>query len=145
MPPRDPQLEQLRTVLDAVLTGRATLAPADLRRLISSWELMRRALSSAPPPKLAIDSHEIPHTIWYRGDRRQALEALRDGTVLDGIDGLASDPLSPDALREQHLSNVEAARALAQSWEAAHGPLPGAGPDGDGAGARRGRVGVRGR
>jgi hypothetical protein len=120
MPSRDPKLDELR----AVLTGRATLGPADVRRLISSWELMRRALASVPPPKLAIDSHEVPHTIWYRGDRRVALEALGDGTRLEHIDAAAGDAPSPDEIRSEHRSTVAAARALAASWEAAHGPLP---------------------
>jgi hypothetical protein len=37
MPSRDPELAELRAVLDAALTGRATLGPQDVRRLISSW------------------------------------------------------------------------------------------------------------
>src|SRR4051812_17492151 len=94
MPSPDSKLEELRSVLDAALTGRATLGPADVRRLISSWELMRRALDGAPPPKLAIDSHEVPHTIWFRVDRRVALEALADGTVLEGIDAAAQEATS---------------------------------------------------
>jgi hypothetical protein len=147
MPVSDPQLDELRAVLDAALTGRATLGPQDVRRLISSWELMRRALADAPPPKLAIDSHEVPHTIWYRGDRRQALDALADGTVLAEIDAPAG-ATSPDEIRRDHRSRVEAARALARSWEAAHGPLPDTGtgsagrapagaPGGRGSGRRR--------
>jgi hypothetical protein len=124
MPSRDPQLDELRAVLDAALTGRATLAPNDVRRLISSWELMRRALADAPPPKLAIDSHEVPHTIWYRGERKQALDALAAGTVLDGIEAMPAGAASPEEIRRDHRSRVEAARALTRSWEAAHGPLP---------------------
>jgi len=120
----DANLDQLRAVLDGVLTGRATLGPNDVRRLISSWELMRRALAGAPPPQLAIDSHELPHTIWYRGDRRQALDALADGMVLEGIDAAPGGSVSPDEIHRDHRSQVEAARALARSWEAAHGPLP---------------------
>jgi hypothetical protein len=127
MPVPDPKLDELRAVLDAALTGRATLGPQDVRRLISSWELMRRALADVPPPKLAIDSHEVPHTIWYRGDRRQALEALGDGTILAGIDATPADGTSPDEIRRDNRSRVEAARALARSWEAAHGPLPATG------------------
>jgi hypothetical protein len=126
MPSRDPNLDQLRAVLDAALTGRATLGPNDVRRLISSWELMRRALADAPPPQLAIDSHELPHTLWYRGDRRQALDALADGTMLDGIDA-AIEPAPTEEVRRDHHSRVEAARALTRSWEAAHGPGPPAG------------------
>jgi len=79
MPSPDPTLDDLR----AALTGRAVLRPEDVRRLISSWKLMRRALADAPPPKLALDSHEVPYTIWFRGDRRHALDALGDGTVLE--------------------------------------------------------------
>jgi hypothetical protein len=124
MPSRNPKLDQLRTVLDAALTGRATLGPNDVRRLISSWELMRRALDEAPPPQLAIDSHELPHTIWYRGDRRQALDALLEGALLGGIDAAPAEATSPDEVRQDHHSRVEAARALTRSWEAAHGPLP---------------------
>ncbi|HEX2103593.1 MAG TPA: hypothetical protein VHF51_08065 [Solirubrobacteraceae bacterium] len=85
---------------------------------------MRRALAGAPPPQLAIDSHELPHTIWYRGDRKQALDALADGTILERIDGMPAGAASPDAIRRDHRSRVEAARALGRSWEAAHGPLP---------------------
>jgi hypothetical protein len=85
---------------------------------------MRRTLADAPPPKLAIDSHEVPHTIWYRGDRKQALDALADGTMLDGIDAMPAGAASPDEIRRDNRSRVEAARALARSWEAAHGPLP---------------------
>jgi hypothetical protein len=120
----DPNLDQLRAVLDAALTGRATLGPNDVRRLISSWELMRRALADAPPPQLAIDSHELPHTIWYRGDRRQALDALADGTLLEGIDAAPAGSAAPEEIRRDHRSRVEAARALTRRWEAAHGPLP---------------------
>ena len=83
MPRPDPTLDDLRAALDAALTGRAVLRPEDVRRLISSWELMRRALADAPPPKLALDSHEVPYTMWFRGDRRHALDALGDGTVLE--------------------------------------------------------------
>jgi hypothetical protein len=124
MPSRDPKVEELRAVLDAVLAGRANLGSADVRRLISSWELMRRALADAPPPKLAIDSHELPHTLWFRGGRRQALDALAEGTILEAIDATPADAMSPEEIRREHRSRVEAARALAQSWEAAHGPLP---------------------
>jgi hypothetical protein len=120
----DPNLDQLRAVLDAALTGRAILGPNDVRRLISSWELMRRALADAPPPQLAIDSHELPHTIWYRGDRREALDALADGTLLESIDAAPAGSAAPEEIRRDHRSRVEAARALARSWEAAHGPLP---------------------
>jgi hypothetical protein len=125
----DPKLDDLRAVLDAALAGRVVLATDDVRRLISSWELMRRALVAAPPPKLALDSHEVPHTIWYRGDRRAALEALAGGTVLDGIDAAPLDPSrsqasTPDQIDAEHRRSVAAARALAASWEAVHGPLP---------------------
>jgi len=95
-----------------------------VRRLISSWELMRRALADAPPPKLAIDSHELPHTLWYRGDRKHALDALADGTVLAGIDAVPADGTAPEEVRRDHNTRIEAARALTRSWEAAHGPLP---------------------
>jgi hypothetical protein len=121
---RDTKLDELRAVLDAALAGEVTLGSADVRRLISSWELMRRALVAAPPPKLALDSHELPHTIWFRGDRRAALEALPDGTMLERIDAAPGDVPSPDVIRAEHRESVAAARALAASWEAAHGPLP---------------------
>jgi hypothetical protein len=121
---RDAALDELRAVLDAVLTGRANLGDGDVRRLVSSWELMRRALADAPPPRLAIDAPELPHTVWYRGDRKLALDALDDGTVLDGIDAVPAETVSPDSIRAQNRSSVEAVRALAASWEAAHGPLP---------------------
>jgi hypothetical protein len=127
VPSRDPKLDELRAVLDAALTGRATLGPDDVRRLISSWELMRRALDGAPPPRLALDSHELPHTIWYRGDRKQALDALGDGTLLGGIDATPAHATSPEEIHRDHRSRVDAARALAESWEAAHGPLPATG------------------
>jgi hypothetical protein len=123
MPRQDPALDELRARLDAVLTGRATLTDDELRALISSWELMRRALHAVPPPQLAIDSHEVPHTIWYRGDRRHALEAATDGTLLAHIDAPPAQPPSPQEVVDEHQLRLEAARALAAHWEAHHGPL----------------------
>jgi len=123
MPRQDPALEDLRTRLDAVLTGQATLNDEDLHSLISSWELMRRALDAVPPPQLAIDSHEVPHTIWYRGDRRQALDAPSDGTFLEHIDASPKQPPAPEEVLDEHQRTLDAARALAAHWEAHHGPL----------------------
>jgi hypothetical protein len=123
MPRQDPALNDLRARLDAVLTGQATLTHDDLRALISSWELMRRALHAVPAPQLAIDSHEVPHTIWYRGDRRQALEAGTDGTLLAHIDAPPSRPPAPEEVLDEHQRTLEAARALTAHWEAHHGPL----------------------
>src|SRR3954468_22334539 len=98
MPRPDPALDALRARLDAALTGKATLADDDLRTLISSWELMRRALDAVPSPQLAIDSHELPHTLWYRGDRRQALEAAVDGTYLEHIDAPSKQAPAAEAI-----------------------------------------------
>jgi len=123
MPRQDPALDALRARLDAALSGQATLTEEDLHALIGSWELMRRALETVPPPQLAIDSHEIPHTIWYRGDRRQALEAATDGTRLEHIDGRPAQPPAPAQALDEHHRTLEAARALAAHWEAHHGPL----------------------
>jgi hypothetical protein len=122
MPRQDPALDALRARLDAALTGRAALTEEDLRALISSWELMRRALDTVPPPQLAIDSHEIPHTIWYRGDRRQALDAATGPTRLEHIDAQPTRP-APAEVLDEHQRTLEAARALAAHWEAHHGPL----------------------
>jgi hypothetical protein len=120
---QDPALDDLRARLDAVLSGQATLTEDDLRALISSWELMRRALGAVPPPQLALDSHEVPHTIWYRGDRRQALDAATDGTFLEHIDAAPKQPPAPEEVLDEHQRTLEAARALAAHWEAHHGPL----------------------
>ncbi|MEA2271053.1 MAG: hypothetical protein QOD55_882 [Solirubrobacteraceae bacterium] len=124
MPAPDPALEALRVRLDAALTGRERLGAEDLRALISSWELMRRALSNAPPPQLAIDTHEVPHTLWYRGGRRAALDAATDGTVLEGIDGRPQQPAVAESVEEEQERKMRAARDLAANWEAHHGPLP---------------------
>jgi hypothetical protein len=118
-----PPLDDLRARLDAVLTGQATPTGEDLRALISSWELMRRALDSVPAPQLAIDSHELPHTIWYRGDRRQALDAATDGTYLEHIDAPPKQAPAADEVLDEHQQRIQAARALAAHWEAHHGPL----------------------
>jgi hypothetical protein len=123
MPRQDPALDELRARLDTVLTGQATLTDEDLRALISSWELMRRALHAVPAPQLAIDSHEVPHTIWYRGDRRQALDAATDGTLLANIDAPPAQLPAPEEVVDEHQRRLEAARALAAHWEAHHGPL----------------------
>jgi hypothetical protein len=123
MPRQDSALEALRARLQAALTGQATLTENDLRTLISSWELMRRALDTVPAPQLAIDSHEVPHTIWYRGDRRQALEAATDGTLLAHIDAPPARPPAPEEVLDEHQRTLDAARALAAHWEAHHGPL----------------------
>jgi hypothetical protein len=124
MPSQDLTADELRARLDAVLTGEATLTDEDLRTLISSWELMRRALHAVPSPQLAIDSHEVPHTIWYRGDRRQALEAATDGTLLEHIDAPPAQPATSEEVVDERQRTREAARALAAHWEAHHGPLP---------------------
>jgi hypothetical protein len=121
--PQDPALDDLRARLDAVLTGQATPTDEDLRALISSWELMRRALQDVPPPQLAIDSHEIPHTIWYRGDRRQALDAATDGSFLEHIDAAPKQPPAPEEILDEHQRTLAAARALTAHWETHHGPL----------------------
>jgi hypothetical protein len=123
MPRQDPALAALRARLDAVLTGQASLSDEDLRTLIGSWELMRRALNDVPSPQLAIDSHELPHTLWYRGDRRVALEAATDGTYLEHIDAPPAQPAAPGEVLDEHQRTLEAARALAATWEAHHGPL----------------------
>jgi hypothetical protein len=123
MPRQDPALDELRARLDAVLTGEATLTDEDLRTLVSSWELMRRALDTVPAPQLAIDSHEVPHTLWYRGDRRQALEAAVDGTYLEHIDAPPKQAAAAEAILDEHQQRIEAARALTAHWEAHHGPL----------------------
>jgi hypothetical protein len=123
MPRQDTELDALRARLDAVLTGQESLSDEDLRTLISSWELMRRALNDVPSPQLAIDSHEVPHTLWYRGDRRVALDAATDGTLLEHIDAPPAQPAAPDVVLDEHQRTREAARALAATWEAHHGPL----------------------
>ena len=123
MPRQDPALDQLRARLGAVLTGEAALTEQDLRTLISSWELMRRALNAVPAPQLAIDSHEVPHTIWYRGDRRQALDAATDGSFLEHMDAAPKQPPAPEEVLDEHQRTLEAARALTAHWEAHHGPL----------------------
>jgi hypothetical protein len=120
---QEPALDALRARLDAVLGGRAALSDEDLRTLISSWELMRRALNDVPSPQLATDSHELPHTLWYRGDRRVALEAATDGTFLDHIDAPPAQLAAPEDVHDEHKRSIEAARALAATWEAHHGPL----------------------
>ena len=121
---QDPALDELRARLDAALTSQATLTEEDLRALISSWELMRRALNAVPAPQLAIDSYELPHTIWYRGDRRQALEAAVDGTYLEHIDAAPKQAPAAEEVLDEHQQRIQAARALAAHWEAHHGPLP---------------------
>jgi hypothetical protein len=78
---------------------------------------------TVPAPQLAIDSHEIPHTIWYRGDRRQALEAATDGTLLEHIDAPPARPPGREEVVDEHQRTLEAARALAAHWEVHHGPL----------------------
>jgi hypothetical protein len=123
MPRQDPALDELRARLDAVLAGQATLTDEDLRTLISSWELMRRALDAVPAPQLAIDSHEVPHTIWYRGDRRHALDAATDGTSLERIDAPPQRAPAPEDVIDEQRRTREAARALTAHWEARHGPL----------------------
>jgi hypothetical protein len=123
MPRQDPALDALRSRLDAALTGQATLADDDLRTLISSWELMRRALDEVPSPQLAIDSHELPHTLWYRSDRRQALDAATDGTLLAHIDAPPAQAAVAEEVLDEHQRTRQAARALAEHWEAHHGPL----------------------
>ena len=78
-----------------------------------------------PAPMLATDSHELPHTIWYRGDRRRALDSTTDGTRLEQIDAPPAAPSEPhEDVRAEHARTLEAARALAARWEEHHGPLP---------------------
>ena len=120
---QDPLLDALRARLDAVLTRQESLSDEELRTLISSWELMRRALNDVPSPQLATDSHELPHTLWYRGDRRVALDAATDGTSLEHIDAPPAQPAAPEDVLEEHRRTREAARALAATWEAHHGPI----------------------
>jgi hypothetical protein len=110
----DPELQALRARLNATVADGQTLAGEDLYRLIVSWELMRRALTDAPPPPMAVEVHELPHTAWYRRDRRAALDAAIDGTTLadlDAVPELPDDNAHARADRERE-SSLQAAREL---------------------------------